>query len=539
MQKKFWLDRLANQIHQKFPNEKILHLSCGLSIRGPQHIGRIRGELCIPNCIKKILEENFGRKVIHYVVLYDMDPIKPKALKIAFKGEKKQEEYAGVSLFNIEDPFNCHKNWQEHFWEDFGNYLEEFGFEIEIVKTSEFYKMEETKKLIKWILENRERVVEVVNKFRGRNPWPKDHIPINPICQNCLSISHTIATSFNLEKYEINYKCEKCGYEGTTNLENAKLNWRLEWPALWKILHVEFEPYGKDHAAAGGSRESCSYFSKKLFNYEAPLGEWYEWVSLKMYGKYLGEMTASGFIGITPKEWLQIATPEILRFLFISTRPHTSITIDLDNLHVYYDNYDRAERIYFGLEDEKNERERSNLIRSYELAQIKPKKEILPQIPFNFAALIVQVVKLKEDMKNIERAFEILKRTKHLPTEMSEEAKEYVKERLIKALNWVEIYAPKEKKLRICEEIDKEIVKKLSEKQKAALKLFAEFLEKERSEEEIVEGILGIIEKLEMRKEDFFKAAYLALLKKEYGPRLASLIKIIGEKKVSKLFSRI
>lgn len=539
MRSKFWLDSLAENVHEKFPNEKILHLSCGLSIRGPQHIGRIRGELCIPSAIKRILEEKFGRKAIHYLILYDLDSIKPKALKIGFRDEKKQEKYDGVSIINIEDPFSCHENWVEHFWEDFGGFLKEFGFEVEIKRTSDFYKIKETKELVKWILENREIVVKTVNRFRGRKPWPEDYIPLNPICENCLSIAHTTSKSFDLKRYTVCYVCEKCKNEGETKIENGKLNWRLEWPALWKVFHVEFEPYGKDHAAAGGSRETCSAFSKELFNYEAPLGEWYEWVGLKMHSKYIGEMTASGFVGITPKQWIEIAQPEILRFLFISTRPHTTITIDLDNFCTYFENFDRAERIYFGIEEERNERERKNLIRSYELASIKAKKKFLPQIPFDFCSLVAQVARIDESIENISRAIEILKRTKHLPGKISEEDENYVKERLIKAMNWIKLYAPEKFKLKIAEEIKEEIREKIDEKRRKALHEFAKFLKTERKEKEIVEKFLEIAENFGIAKEELFKAAYLALLGKEYGPRLAPLIKALGEEKVSSLFEKV
>ncbi len=532
---KFWLDKLAEQVNEKFPDEEVLHLNCGLSIRGPQHIGRIRGELCIPSSIKRILEEKFGRKAIHYIVLYDLDPIKDKALKIAFKDKEKQKKYSGVSLINLEDPFGCHKNWVEHFWADFGNYLDDFGFDVEIVKTSEFYKMRGTKELIKWILQNRKKVVEVVNKFRKRNPWPEDHIPINPICENCLSINHTVAKSFDLEKYTISYKCQKCGFEGETSLENAKLNWRLEWPALWKVLHIEFEPCGKDHASAGGSRETCSYFAKEIFGFEAPLWEWFGWVSLRMRGKDLGEMTASGFVGITPKEWLQIADAEILRFLFIFTRPHTSINLDLDNLPVYYNHYYKAQDVFLGRREERNERERNNLIRAFELTQIgKPK--ILPEIPYDFAALIAQVVDVN---KNFDRAVEILKRTNHLPEKISEEERELVKNLLIRSLNWVKLYAPERVKLKISEEVNEEIKRKLSEKQKNALKKFAKILDEKKSDEELIEEINKIIEGEGIERSEFFKAIYLVILGKEFGPRLIPLVRVIGMDKVAKIISSI
>ncbi len=532
----FWIDELAKKVFEKFSQEKEIHLSCGLSIRGPQHIGRIRGELCIPHGIKRVLENNYGKKAIHYIVLYDMDGLKEKGAKNGFPNDpQKQKKYVGVSLFNVEDPFGCHKNWQEHFWEDFGNYLDNFGFEVKIVKTSEFYKMDKTKKLIKWILENKEKVINEVNKFRGRNPWPKDHIPVNPICQNCLSINHTKAISVNIQEYTVKYKCEKCGFEGETSLENAKLNWRLEWPALWKVLHIEFEPYGKDHAAAGGSRETCGHFSKVLFDYDPPLGEWNEWVSLKMNGKNLGEMTASGFVGITPKEWLEVADAEILRYLYYSTRPHTTITIDMDNIFIYFDRYDRAERIYFGGETEDNEKETINIKRSYELSQIqKPRQRIPPQVPFTFASLLGQIF---DPEKNKEKLIQTLRRTGHLKGNETQEELEYVLRRIKKALNWVLKYAPEKFRFKLLEKPSSEILEKLTENQKKSLREFSEHIHEISDENSMWKLIKKTSEKNKINTKQFFESAYLVLLGKTSGPRLFNIISALGKDSIKNKFS--
>lgn len=531
---KFWLDKLARQLIKKFPKEKVFHLNCGLSVRGPQHVGRMRGELCIPDCIKRILKEKYKREAIHYITLYDMDGLKAKGAKNGFPNDpEKQRKYTGVSLFNIPDPYGCHKNWFEHFWEDFGNYLNQFGFEVKIVRTSEFYKTEGAKKIVKWILENREKVIETVNRFRLKNPWPEDFIPINPICNNCLSINDTKATSFDLKKWVVDYECKKCGNRGRTSLENAKLQWRLEWVSLWKVLHIEFEPYGKDHAVAGGSRETCNIFSTELLKYQPPLGEWNDWVSLKMHGKRLGEMTASGFIGITPKQWLEVAEPEVLRYLYISTKPHAPITIDMDRIFVYHDKFDRAERIYFGVE-KTDERELHNIRRSFELAQVReiPSKPLF-QLKYDFAAQLVQILPEKN---RVRKAIEILTKIGQLKGRPKKSEIARISKRLELSKNWVEKYAPEKYKFKIVEKIAKKEMKKLSEKQKKALINLGKFLEKTRTDKAIWDKIREIADELHMKPEKIFEAAYLVLLGKNYGPRLVPLIQSLDKEFVVSRF---
>jgi len=530
----FWLDTLSEQILEKHTKEKIYHLSCGLSIRGPQHIGRLRGELCIPSSVKKILEQKHKKKAVHYIVIYDMDGMKPNGVTIGFPNDPdKQKKYTGVSLFNIPDPYGCCKNWQEHFWKDFGDYLEDFGFKVEIVKTSEFYKMPETKKVVKYILENREKVVKFINQFRERNPWPEDFIPINPTCNKCLSIMDTTATGFDLKKYTVDYECKRCSDKGTVSLEKSKLNWRLEWPTLWKVLHIEFEPYGKDHASAGSSRETCGRFAKEILGYEPPLGEWNEWVAIKIKGEDKGEMTASGFVGITPKQWLEIAEPEVLKYLYIRTRPHTKMTLDMDKIPDYYDDYNKGERIFYGKE-KTDEREEYNIKKSFELSQIrKIPSKMQFQFAFSFAAQLTQIFPEK---KKTESVIEILKKIKQLKGKPTEFEKDRIEKRLELAKTWLEKYASDRFKFKIVDKLDEKIKGELSNEQRAALKDFGKFLEKRRKDDEIINKIKELASAHSMTTTDIFKIAYIVLIGKDHGPRLIPLIQSLDRDFVVKRF---
>jgi lysyl-tRNA synthetase class 1 len=521
--REFWLDKLARQVHERFPNEPVIHLSCGLSIRGPQHVGRMRGELCIPDSVKRVLEERYERRVIHYVVLYDMDPQKLTPLQIAFSEDPEaQQKYAGVSLRNIPDPHGCCASWQDHFWQDFGPYLSQFGFDVQIVRTSEFYQMAKTREVIKQILGRRERVIELVNRFRGERPWPPDYIPIKPICENCLSIEHTDAVSFDLDAYTVDYVCRRCGQRGTTSLVNAKLTWRLEWSALWRVLHIEFEPYGKDHAAAGGSRETCGIFSTQLFDYPPPLGEWNEWVSLKKRGEWLGEMTASGFVGITPRQWLEIGEPEVLRYLYVGTVPHTAITIDLDRIPAYHDDYDRAERVYHGVQQVATAREAHNIRRAFELAQIRPIPTSFPfQLSYTFAAQLAQILPRQA---RVQKAIQLLRRIGQLTRRPTQLEKEHIERRLALAENWINRYAPDRYKIRLVDKLTNRLLARLTNEQREALRRLGTFLEQKRSENEVWDAIRQIAQDVGIAPERVFEAAYVVLLGRARGPRLVPFI---------------
>lgn len=91
-------------------------------------------------------------------------------------------------------------------------------------------------------MRNRERLIEVINKYRGRNPYPKDWIPFEPICENCGRIGTAEVTKLDLDKYEVEYRCTYCGHVGRAKLTDGKLPWRVEWVGVWYTLQVDFEP---------------------------------------------------------------------------------------------------------------------------------------------------------------------------------------------------------------------------------------------------------------------------------------------------------
>ena len=82
--------------------------------------------------------------------------------------------------------------------------------------------------------------------------------------------------------------------------------------------------------------------------------------------------------------------------------------------------------------------------------------------------------------------------------------------------------------------------KSLSKEQKQALKILKQRLEtKDYDEKSLYEDFRNICEETKVGTADFFKAAYLVLLNKERGPKLAGFIMLIGKEKVVKILEQI
>ena len=113
----------------------------------------------------------------------------------------------------------------------------------------------------------------------------------------------------------------------------------------------------------------------------------------------------------------------------------------------------------------------------------------------------------------------------------------YDKLRAEKVFTWLDKYAGDDMKFEVQEKIDE----KFSKAEKVALLKLKNILEeKEYSEEkELFNRFYEICEGGDLTNVEFFDAAYRAIIKKTKGPRLASLIISIGQKKIVKLLSTL
>ncbi len=516
---KHWLDQLVDRIEGELRErgKEELVFNGGLSVSGVQHIGRLRGEVLLVEAVRRELERR-GYRVRQLLTLYTQDPWKGKPEQVnAFK--EGGERYRGWPLYRVPDPHGCHSSWVEHYWSDFGPYLKDFtDGRIEVVTTTSLYRGP-LKEFMREVLELREEVRRLINKYRGRKPYPEGWIPIEPTCGRCGRIDSTEALEV-LEGDRVRYRCRNCGYEGVAGFEESKLNWRIEWVGVWKVLGVDFEPYGKDHATPGGSRDSCVDLAVNVFHFKPPVGEWYEWVAIRVGGEE-ADMSSSGFTGMTPREWLEIAHPQILRFLYFNIHPHRKVVIDPVEVPRYYEWYYRAERIYFGVEEGSRVE-----ARSYELSHPKEPPASMPaQVSYTHAAILAQII--PEDLLPGE-ALRRLQRTGHLPEKPDEYTLEWVTSLIEKAGRWARKYAPQSLRITLPEEPPVEAYKEISDPGKLAR--LADVLEGlgEWREEEIKQALIEYgrdMGKAERRR--FYRDFYLAILGRPEGPRAAPLLALL------------
>jgi lysyl-tRNA synthetase class 1 len=483
-----WFEELLSRIIKVKEKESIV-FSAGLSVSGLQHVGRLRGEIIIPNALASALRQD-GKKVVQYVVLYTQDSWKGKETQLARFEGYDGKRYINRRLIDVPDPHGCHDNWVAHYWCDFGDYLEQFANDVQVITTTELYEREEMREIVMDVLGKKELVRDIVNKYRGERKYGEDWVPFEPYCPECKTIGRARALDI---AEEVSYECDN-GHKGKSPIKLGKLNWRLEWPSIWKLLGVDIEPFGKDHATPGGSRDSCVEIAFTILGTEAPFG--------------------------IP------AHPDVLRYIYLRNDPMKRLVLDMSNLDVYYEAFDNAQRSYFSKSgDDEEDQERELDAFSWRLSARNGMEEEFA-LPFRHAALLAQVMPSSNGDEWIVKR---LKDTGIIEKDLSIGEVEKLMVRLDRASRWVEFYSPRNR-IRLLESLPGDIKKQLDSNDRKALETFGDLLLGiEWNEDSIKDTMVGLTKSgnLGVDTRRFFKVFYLVFLGSKAGPRAAPFLAVL------------
>jgi lysyl-tRNA synthetase class 1 len=96
----------------------------------------------------------------------------------------------------------------------------------------------------------------------------------------------------------------------------------------WLFEGVDFEPGGKDHASPTGSYQASKVIAQKIFGYEPPLFQGYEFIGIK---GATGKMSGSSGLNLTPETLLKLYQPEIILWLYAKTDPMKAFDFCFDD----------------------------------------------------------------------------------------------------------------------------------------------------------------------------------------------------------------
>ncbi|MHA1719573.1 MAG: lysine--tRNA ligase [Promethearchaeota archaeon] len=549
-----WLETIIKKIEDR--NPKQITLVTGKTPSGHIHMGIMR-ELLICDALRRLFEKK--NQIVRFrLFLDDLDAAKRFPSYISHDYLKNN---IGKPFANIPNPFEDDgRTYAQVFGEELINTFPEYGIKAEIVWTHNFYQMDEMKAMIRIGLKKNQDVKKIVAKFLTASMTEEqksDYIESQKtwmgamvICEQCSctqkkqkdgTISPNRVTKYDEEADECEYTCPACGFKGRVKISEGavKLNWRLDWPAKWTILNTTCEPAGKDHCTPGGSYDTGLELCKKIYDYEGPVKVSYEW--LRLGDKDMG--TSKGIV-FTPNKFLEIASPEIIRLLIYQTNPNKHISFRVEELEQYYNEYQRIEKIFFGMEEALSEQEKREILFIYPLLQIDEVPQQCPvHIPFKLQSVLAQLLPVLKKDGIIRKVKEYLKNEGGLD--------QFNQDQFLKQINraskWIidikillenEKDPQKIKKIKqkivlfsFTENVSPEIKSKLDPQQLEMLKRFLDRMNTvpTLTEENIKQMMVDLRDELEMKAMKIFQAFYLIFFGEKRGPRLGPLMVMLDK----------
>ena len=516
----FWADVVADEVEARDPDEPIV-IKGGVSPSGVAHLGNFN-EIMRGYFVAEVLRDR-GHEVRQVFTSDDKDPLRKVPRKLAnADGEivGLGEVDAGALGRNlgkpytaIPDPFGEAESYAAHFAGLLKADADRLDVPVEMLSNTELYADGDFDDAVRTVLGDVERVREVL--FPYQDKVDDEYVPFNPVCAECGKVTETV-TGIDPEAETVDYVCtdmdaggntiEGCGHEGTATFREGKLPWRLEWPAQWGVLGVDFEPFGKDHAE--GSWPSGVDVARNVFGEEPPVPMVYEWFTLN------GDAFSSSEGNVvTVQELLELIEPEVLRYFF-ALHPKKARDLDVERLDQLVDRFDRFERAYFGEVDDPDLTAFAE--RAYPFVVGRPDDpptERPIRLPYTFAAVLGMV----DDPDFRER---LARDEGHIPDDADADAVDAALARVEQARNWAE---------RTGNEYDYRLQTDLpavefDEDVAAALDDLAAFVAAGHDGEEIQGAMYETARDHDVEVSDFFAAGYRLFFDDTQGPRLGEFL---------------
>ena len=521
-----WADQMADTIIREKGDLDSYTCASGITPSGTVHLGNFREIITVDLVVRALRSRGKNVRFIYSWDDYDVFRKVPANMP----DPEILEKYLRFPITEVPDTTNRNENYARHHEVDIEQQLPRVGIAPEFLYQASRYRANRYAEGMKKAMQMRETIKECLNEYRddAHKMKPEDvYWPVAIFCGKC-SKDTTNITGYDGE-YGISYKCE-CGHEETADIrtfKGAKLGWRVDWPMRWNEEKVVFEPGGKDHISPGGSYDTAKLVSKKIYGWDAPVTMRYDFVNLKGVP---GKMSSSKGKVIALPDALDVYQAEVLRYLFAGTRPNTefAISFDMDVLKVYED-YDKTERIVYGVDKAKNEDQFNKEKRIYMLSQIDGKiPETMPyQITFRMLTTLLQTY--SGDMDAVIKSL----------GDVKPEQEERLRRRMACAWFWIQNSAPS------CAEdfiftirndgskadLDETMSKAVSRVRDEVVPKLDTFTQ----DKECQQAMYDIATDMGIDAKQLFTALYQAVVAKDQGPRLGGFFRIIGKERLEKI----
>ncbi|MBN2149828.1 MAG: lysine--tRNA ligase [Candidatus Lokiarchaeota archaeon] len=538
-----WLDDVKREVLARDPD--VYTLSTGKTPSGSIHLGILR-EITICDSLKRLLVAE-GKKVRFLLFFDSLDAAKkfPPYIPSEFK------VHLGKPFSDIPCPVKgCGCESYAHHW---GNELsatfEAFGLTPEVIWTHELYQTPAMKGQIKVALDNTSTLREIITKNitqtideesgAAYQEQMQNWFPAMVVCSRCGTtqfydkkadkIFPNRIVAYHADTGEVEYECPnpRCNNKERVKIDSPstrlKMNWRVDWPAKWSLFKTTLEPAGKDHATPGGSYDTGLEICRKVYGYEGPVKLGYEW--LRLGDADMGTSKGKTF---TPAEYLAIGgLPEAFRHVIIKTKASTHISFRVENMPQMFEDYEKFERIHYGIDKPADDADAEATRYMYPLTQVKAAAPEMPgRIPFKYAVVMAQIREILDEGIVIDKCNEMVKRVTP-GVDVKPLAADAIKATLDKVEYWVNTYAPPQYRFNVSKELQPEVKNALTDEERTALAKLKALLERKPcDDEQALQNDIFAIAKDEMgvQPTKVFQAIYKVFVGTKSGPRIGPFL---------------
>jgi lysyl-tRNA synthetase class 1 len=513
-----WADFAAARTIAAHPDAEVITVAAGITPSGVVHVGNFR-EIITVDLVARALRDR-GKQVRFIYSWDDFDVF--RKVPVGMPQPEMLAENLRRSIADVPDPYGEHESYAAHNIAALEQSIAPLGIDCEFIRQSKRYRAGVYAAGIRRALEHRATIKAILDQYR-REPLSDSWLPLAGF--DAETGRDDLSFTWDGE-WTVTYTVESTGRTQSVDLREGgdiKLPWRVDWPMRWAYERVMFEPGGKDHSSDGGSYDTAKQIVAQVYDGWAPEYVAYDFVSIKGMG---GKISSSSGNVVTVADCLRVYEPKLLRWLFANYRPNTefAISFDLDALRIY-EEYDRAVELAHQAEDGgKNDKKRQTARRTLDLAdpageRIVPGSKPLFQPSFRPLSMLLQIYD-----GDIDRARAHYERSGELTCARERELFD-VRARCV--WSWIEDFAPDDFRYRIRAE---PVTRELPEGPRTALTRLVASLEQhpQITEAELVPHMKTLFDGLEIGATEFFPVVYDLLINRPKGPKLTTLITVMG-----------
>ncbi|EKE45316.1 lysyl-tRNA synthetase [Oceaniovalibus guishaninsula JLT2003] len=244
--------------------------------------------------------------------------------------------YLQRPLTSVPDPFGTHDSFGAHMNGRLKAFLDAFGFEFEFISATEFYRSGGMDDVLLRAAERYDDIMAVMlpSLREERRETYSCFLPISPSTGRVLYVPMKDVRADGTVTF-----ADEDGRDVTLPVTggNVKFQWKPDFGARWAALGVDFEMYGKDHAANTPIYDSIC----RILGGRAPEHFVYE-LFLDAEGRKISKTSGNG---LTIDEWLTYASTESLAY-FMFQKPKTAKRMHFDVIPKMVDEYHQQLRAY-------------------------------------------------------------------------------------------------------------------------------------------------------------------------------------------------